>query len=54
MTRLEEIRMAMIALKVSGDSVFNRVREELARGNLKEARACLNFVDVIVDEGGKA
>lgn len=41
------LRNAIIALGITGDSLFARIREDLERGLVGEARMHLNFVDVI-------
>jgi hypothetical protein len=47
--KLVSIRDALIALHITGDSLFSRIREDLGRGLVREARTKLNFVDIIVN-----
>ena len=46
--QLVGIRDALLTLGITGDSLFERIREDIARGLIHEARTHLNFVDVIV------
>ena len=43
------IRDALLTLGITGDSLFARIREDIDRGLIREARTHLNFVDVIVN-----
>jgi len=54
--QLVGIRDALLTLGITGDSLFERMREDLERGLVREARTHLNFVDVIVNanDGGDA
>ena len=47
--QLVGIRDALLMLGITGDTLFARIREDLERGLICEARAHLNFVDVIVN-----
>ena len=56
---LVRFRNSMILLGITGDSLFARIREDLERGLVDEARICLNFVDMMVQpnahlSGGEA
>jgi len=55
-TQLVGIRDALLTLGITGDSLFARIREDIERGLIREARAQLNFVDKIVNAnaGGEA
>ena len=44
-TELAAIRDALLKCGITGDSLFNRIREDIGRGLIREARAHLNFVD---------
>lgn len=44
-TELTAIRDALLKCGVTGDSLFARIREDIERGLIREARARLNFVD---------
>ena len=44
-----DIRDALLTLGITGDSLFARIREDIERGLICEARRHLNFVDVIVN-----
>ena len=45
---LVRLRNSMIVLRITGDSLFARIREDLERGLIDAARMHLNFVDVLV------
>ncbi len=45
---LVHIRNSLLALGITGDSLFARIREDLERGLIDEARVQLNVVDAIV------
>lgn len=47
--QLVGIRDALLALGITGDSLFARIREDLGRGLVREARTHLNFVDAVVN-----
>jgi len=47
--QLVGIRDALITLGITGDSLFARIREDIERGLIREARTHLNFVDIIVN-----
>jgi hypothetical protein len=42
------IRDALLTLGITGDSLFARIREDIERGLIREARTQLNFVDKIL------
>jgi len=48
------IRDSLLTLGITGDSLFDRIREDIERGLIREARTHLNFVDIIVNANGKA
>jgi len=43
------IRDSLLTLGITGDSLFDRIREDIERGLIREARTHLNFVDIIVN-----
>ena len=47
--QLVGIRDALLTLHITGDRLFVRIREDLERGLISEARTQLNFVDKIVN-----
>lgn len=47
--QLVGIRDALLTLGITGDSLFARIREDIERGLIREARTQLNFVDVMVN-----
>ena len=47
----ERVRDALITLGLDGDEIFRRIREDIDRGLIREARAHLNFVDRLIHEG---
>ncbi|NCC52989.1 MAG: hypothetical protein EOM20_17500 [Spartobacteria bacterium] len=47
--QLVGIRNALLTLGITGDSLFSRIREDIERGLIREARTQLNFVDMIVN-----
>ena len=47
--QLVGIRDALLTLGITGDSLFARIREDIERGLIREARTHLNFVDVIAN-----
>ena len=47
--QLVGIRDALLTLGITGDSLFDRIREDIERGLIHEARARLNFVDEVVN-----
>ena len=47
--QLVGIRDALLTLGITGDSLFARIREDIERGLIREARTQLNFVDKIVN-----
>ena len=47
--KLVSISSAMKTLGITADVLFARIREDLERGLIKEARAHLNFVDKMRD-----
>lgn len=47
--QLVGIRDALVTLGVTGDSLFDRIREDIERGLIREARTHLNFMDIIVN-----
>ena len=49
---LVEIRDALLKLGITGDSLFDRIRDDIDRGLIREARTQLNFVDKIVNAEG--
>jgi hypothetical protein len=51
---LVRLRNSMILLKITGDTLFDRIRTDLERGLLDEARMHLNFVDVMVKPNAEA
>ena len=44
-TELAAIRDALLKCGITGDSLFARIREDIERGLIREARSHLNFVD---------
>ena len=44
------IRNVMKTLGITADVLFERIREDLDRGLIREARAHLNFVDKLADD----
>ena len=44
---LVRLRNSIIVLGITGDSLFARIREDLERGLVGEARMHLNFVDAM-------
>ena len=48
------IRDSLLTLGITGDSLFDRIREDIERDLIREARTHLNFVDIIVNANGKA
>lgn len=46
--QLIQLRNSMIILGITGDTIFNRIQEDLDRGLVDSARSHLNFVDKIV------
>ena len=46
-TELTAIRDALSKCGITGDSLFARIREDIERGLIREARSHLNFVDGI-------
>lgn len=48
------IRNAMKTLGITGDVLFERIREDLDRGLIREARAHLNFVDKLADDNARS
>mgnify|MGYP001225467424 CR=1 FL=1 len=46
-TELTAIRDALLKCGITGDSLFARIREDIDRGLIREARSHLNFVDRI-------
>lgn len=44
---------SLMKLGITGDSLFERIRNDLNRGLTRYARSHLNFVDVIVACGAK-
>jgi len=51
--QLVGIRDALLTLGITGDSLFARIREDLERGMIREARTQLNFVDLIVNSNAQ-
>lgn len=49
-TKLHQILDALVLLGISADSLFDRIKQDLDRGLIQEARAHLNFVDEILKE----
>ena len=47
--QLEGIRDALRTEGITADRLFDRIREDIERGLIREARAHLNFVDEIVN-----
>jgi hypothetical protein len=43
-----KVAASLKALNLDGDKIFARIREDLDRGLIREARANLNFVDEIL------
>lgn len=50
---LRQILDALVLLGISADSLFDRIRQDLDRGLIQEARAHLNFVDEILKEANQ-
>lgn len=48
-TRVDEIIKAMRISGITGDSVFRGIKDEIDRGNLKEARSRLNVIDALLE-----
>jgi|GEM_PF-2714674 len=46
--RIEDILSALVRLNVTSDSLFDRIRSDLDRGLVREARSHLNFVDRLI------
>ena len=51
--QLVGIRDALLTLGITADSLFARIREDIERGLIREARTQLNFVDKIVNANDK-
>ena len=47
--QLVGIRDSLLTLGITGDSLFDRIRKDIERGLIREARTHLNFVDIIVN-----
>ncbi|MDD8011848.1 MAG: hypothetical protein PHX05_00020 [Acidobacteriota bacterium] len=50
--RLLGVRWALKKCRVTGDSLFKRIKEDLERGLVREARTHLNFVDELLKKEG--
>ena len=49
-----ELVKALDILGLNGDKIFSRIRYDLSRGLIKEARSHLNFVDVMLKQCANA
>ena len=49
-----DIRDALWAAGITADRLFDRIREDIERGLIREARAHLNFVDGIVNANAES
>lgn len=52
-TGREPIPDSLMTLRITGDSLFARIREDIERGLIREARTHLNFVDLIVNANAR-
>ena len=47
---LKDVVSALALLGLNGDKLFERIREDLERGDRRSARTHLNFVDVMLEK----
>lgn len=52
-SRLRQILDALVLLGISADSLFDRIKRDLDRGLVQDARVHLNFVDEILKEANQ-